>query len=85
MGAVLWRTGLMLQLRSDLSNADAAGLKRASALAERTYDAVIVGTGMGGAILGRRLVEAGLEVLFLEKGHGRFVYTNATHSTTTPC
>ena len=32
------------------------------------WDVVVVGTGMGGGILGRALAEAGLRVLFLEKG-----------------
>ena len=31
----------------------------------RTWDAVIVGTGMGGAALGYALARSGLEVLFL--------------------
>ena len=32
------------------------------------WDILIIGTGMGGGFLGRRLAEAGLSVLFLEKG-----------------
>ena len=37
--------------------------------AERiTWDVIVVGTGMGGGILGRRLAESGRRVLFLEKG-----------------
>ena len=32
------------------------------------WDAVVVGTGMGGGMAGRRLAERGLRVLFLEKG-----------------
>lgn len=32
------------------------------------WDVVIVGTGMGGGMAGRRLAEAGLSVLFIEKG-----------------
>src|SRR5262249_38480672 len=34
----------------------------------RTWDAIIVGTGMGGATLGSALARRGLRVLFLEKG-----------------
>lgn len=33
-----------------------------------TWDAIVIGTGMGGGILGRRLAENGLSVLFVEKG-----------------
>lgn len=33
-----------------------------------TWDAVVVGTGMGGGMLGRRLAQAGRKVLFVEKG-----------------
>ena len=33
------------------------------------WDAIIVGAGMGGGTVGRVLAEAGLRVLFLEKGH----------------
>ena len=37
--------------------------------AERiTWDVIVVGTGMGGGMLGRRLAESGRRVLFLEKG-----------------
>jgi choline dehydrogenase-like flavoprotein len=32
------------------------------------WDAIVVGTGMGGGMAGRRLTEQGLRVLFLEKG-----------------
>jgi len=32
------------------------------------WDVVVVGTGMGGGMAGRRLAEAGLSVLFVEKG-----------------
>ena len=37
-------------------------------LAARHWDAVIVGTGMGGATIGRTLAEAGATVLFVEQG-----------------
>lgn len=33
-----------------------------------TWDAIIIGTGMGGAMAGRRLAERGMRVLYLEKG-----------------
>lgn len=32
------------------------------------WDAVVIGTGMGGGTIGRALAEAGMKVLFLEKG-----------------
>lgn len=32
------------------------------------WDAIVIGTGMGGGLAGRRLAERGLSVLFLEKG-----------------
>lgn len=41
---------------------------RATDLAARRWDAVIVGTGMGGATLGYALARAGSSVLFLEAG-----------------
>lgn len=34
----------------------------------RTWDAIVIGTGMGGGLAGRRLAERGLSVLFVEKG-----------------
>lgn len=34
-----------------------------------SWDVVIIGTGMGGGVVGRRLTELGKRVLFLEKGH----------------
>jgi choline dehydrogenase-like flavoprotein len=40
---------------------------------DRRWDAVIVGAGMGGGAAGYILARAGLSVLFLEKGHARFV------------
>ncbi|MCA9543421.1 MAG: GMC family oxidoreductase, partial [Myxococcales bacterium] len=39
-------------------------------LAERTYDAVIVGAGISGAIIARQLAQAGKTVLILEAGPG---------------
>ena len=35
---------------------------------QKIWDVIIIGTGMGGGPLGRVLAEAGLSVLFLEKG-----------------
>jgi choline dehydrogenase-like flavoprotein len=32
------------------------------------WDVIVIGTGMGGGLIGRRLAERGLKVLFLEKG-----------------
>jgi choline dehydrogenase-like flavoprotein len=37
-------------------------------LLQKDWDAVIIGTGMGGGTLGRVLAEGGLKVLFIEKG-----------------
>ena len=34
----------------------------------RSWDVIVIGAGMGGGMLGRRLTERGLSVLFLEKG-----------------
>src|SRR5579862_3109429 len=36
--------------------------------ASRYWDVIIIGTGIGGATVGRSLALAGLSVLFLEKG-----------------
>lgn len=36
--------------------------------AQRHWDVIIIGAGMGGGIAGRRLAERGLSVLFVEKG-----------------
>ncbi|MWD30011.1 FAD-binding protein [Aquicoccus sp. SCR17] len=36
--------------------------------ARQDWDVIVIGTGMGGGIAGRRLAEAGLRVLFVEKG-----------------
>lgn len=39
-----------------------------SGLADRHWDAIVIGTGMGGGTVGRALAEKGLSVLFVEKG-----------------
>lgn len=39
-----------------------------SGLADKLWDVVVVGTGIGGGTLGRRLAEKGLSVLFVEQG-----------------
>lgn len=41
---------------------------QADTVGEPIWDAVVIGTGMGGAAIGCRLAEAGFRVLFLEKG-----------------
>ncbi|MFM7446894.1 MAG: GMC oxidoreductase [Tabrizicola sp.] len=35
---------------------------------ERVWDVIVIGTGIGGGLAGRRLAESGLSVLFVEKG-----------------
>ncbi|PNU04353.1 glucose-methanol-choline oxidoreductase [Novosphingobium guangzhouense] len=35
---------------------------------ERCWDVIVIGTGIGGGTIGRRLAEQGLSVLFIEKG-----------------
>ncbi|MFT4014605.1 MAG: GMC family oxidoreductase [Paracoccus sp. (in: a-proteobacteria)] len=37
-------------------------------IAARIWDAIVIGTGIGGGTVGRRLAEQGLSVLFVEKG-----------------
>ncbi len=37
-------------------------------LIDKTWDAIVIGSGVGGGTIGRALSEAGLSVLFLEKG-----------------
>lgn len=43
-------------------------MSSAAAYSDRLWDVIVIGTGIGGGIVGRRLAEAGLSVLFLEKG-----------------
>jgi choline dehydrogenase-like flavoprotein len=40
----------------------------AEAAAARHWDVIVIGTGIGGGLAGRRLAERGLSVLFVEKG-----------------
>ncbi len=40
--------------------------------AARDWDVIIIGAGLGGGILGRRLSEQGMSVLFLEKGRAGY-------------
>ncbi|QHQ34083.1 GMC oxidoreductase [Algicella marina] len=44
----------------------------AAELAERHWDVIVIGTGIGGGTLGRRLAEAGRSVLFLEFGQAGY-------------
>lgn len=37
-------------------------------LASRTWDVIVIGAGMGGGVCGRALAEAGLQVLFVDRG-----------------
>lgn len=39
-----------------------------AALASRTWDVIVIGAGMGGGVCGRALAEAGLQVLFVDRG-----------------
>ncbi len=41
-------------------------------LTEKIWDVIVIGTGIGGGTIGRALSEAGLSVLFLEKGRQGF-------------
>lgn len=41
-------------------------------IAAREWDAIVIGTGIGGGMVGRRLAEAGMSVLFLERGPAGF-------------
>ena len=51
--------------------------------ASRHWDVIIIGTGVGGATVGRSLALAGLSVLFLEKG-GRIGPGEASEAANTP-
>ena len=54
-------------------------------LTDRHWDAVVIGTGMGGGVAGRALAEAGLSVLFVEKGRaGWRREANGTEGATDP-
>lgn len=44
------------------------GLVSAAQAAARSWDAIVIGTGIGGGLAGRRLAERGLSVLYVEKG-----------------
>lgn len=43
-------------------------MSRPEKYADQTWDVIVIGTGIGGGVAGRRLAEAGLSVLFLERG-----------------
>ncbi len=43
-----------------------------SDLLKENWDVIVIGTGIGGGTAGRRLAEAGLKVLFIEKGPAGF-------------
>jgi choline dehydrogenase-like flavoprotein len=45
-----------------------SGQAQANQAAERFWDVIVIGTGIGGGLAGRRLAESGLSVLFIEKG-----------------
>ncbi|MFG6079199.1 GMC oxidoreductase [Paracoccus litorisediminis] len=46
----------------------ASGDRMLADIATMTWDVIVIGTGIGGGSVGRRLAEQGLSVLFLEKG-----------------
>jgi choline dehydrogenase-like flavoprotein len=53
--------------------------------AERVlWDVIVVGTGMGGGMLGYRLAQAGRRVLFVEKGHSTLPGTPGTIRSSMP-
>ncbi len=43
-------------------------MNRIEEIAGKTWDVIVIGTGIGGGTIGRRLAERGLEVLFVERG-----------------
>lgn len=45
-----------------------SGQTNARQAAGRHWDVIVIGTGLGGGLAGRRLAESGLSVLFVEKG-----------------
>ena len=51
--------------------------------ASRHWDVIIIGTGVGGATVGRSLALEGLSVLFLEKG-GRIGPSEESNAAVTP-
>lgn len=52
----------------DPAHRAAASSAGATAAPDRVWDAIIIGTGMGGATLGHALARRGRSVLFVEKG-----------------
>jgi choline dehydrogenase-like flavoprotein len=50
------------------SPAASVGQSLAARAAARPWDVIVIGTGIGGGIIGRRMAEGGLSVLFVEKG-----------------
>ena len=39
---------------------------------DKIWDVIVIGTGLGGGTIGRRLAERGLSVLFVERGPAGF-------------
>ena len=37
-------------------------------IVEKQWDVIVIGAGLGGGVVGRRLAEQGLSVLFVERG-----------------
>jgi choline dehydrogenase-like flavoprotein len=63
----LYRQLVLMPLRSWKPSIVAGRALDEQAVA-RTWDAIVIGTGIGGGLAGRRLAERGLSVLFVEKG-----------------
>ncbi len=59
---------MLMGLKKRLNNVRLSCMHSQSHLFEKTWDYIIVGTGMGGGPIGLRLAQAGFSVLFLEKG-----------------
>lgn len=62
------QVGCVQMTGASTSSAASVGQGLAARAAARHWDVIVIGTGVGGGIIGRRMAERGLSVLFLEKG-----------------